>query len=352
MSKKIKNFLNILEQKNERVERELSINKEIIPILDECFPDRGMFFYDKLEIFCKVKNFNYENIKNSKCNFLQYLYDEECLTCENDIEILIGSLKNHYFTTSRNGDFSKLDSIVIPFAYYYYKSSHIIDIKENGMSILIDEYDDFKVVCGDNNSNHRLYGIYRGFDEFKDSKLLLNSLRKRVYKPANNDLSNYIRTYILPKASDGVFVLNLNYENNLFFHINNSPVKFYVLDCKQNPLEKTMVQELLKIIEIIYSFFESKEIKEVYFRIEDEYQRILKCSFRIQNINACIALGIEDLKLFNEELNIPKFGLIYFIKKMFYKDEIVENIDISRIKNIQKKQKILKYFFHQFILYK
>ena len=44
MSKKIKDFLNILEQKDAYVESSLSDSKDIKLILDEYFPDKDMLF--------------------------------------------------------------------------------------------------------------------------------------------------------------------------------------------------------------------------------------------------------------------------------------------------------------------
>ena len=63
MSKKIKDFLNIHKQKDAYVESSLSDSKDIKLILDEYFPDKDMFFYNDLEIYCKEKNLNYEKIK-------------------------------------------------------------------------------------------------------------------------------------------------------------------------------------------------------------------------------------------------------------------------------------------------
>lgn len=52
-----------LKQKYAYVESSLSDSKDIKLILDEYFPDKDMFFYNDLEIYCKEKNLNYEKIK-------------------------------------------------------------------------------------------------------------------------------------------------------------------------------------------------------------------------------------------------------------------------------------------------
>jgi hypothetical protein len=292
MSEKIRDLLNELEQKDKNVEDTTDINismefnaerkreryNKINLKLDEYFPDKGMFFYKELEIYCIEKKLNYENIRNSKYPFFKYLYAVKSSVEEINTDISIGSLKGHYFSSSRGCPFSRLSSFIIPFADYHYRNPNIIDIRSIGdhMGIIIKEYDGFKIVLGNGGSNHRLYGIYRGIDEFSDSKLLLNTLEKTVYEPIDNEFTYYLRTYILPKLSDGTFTINFVENDNLVLKFSNSAVEFKILYFVKNPLERPIIQELLNVIERIYKIFENKGMNNPLITIKNEDEKILE----------------------------------------------------------------------------
>lgn len=358
MSEKIRNFLNDLEQKDKNVEDIADINismelyaerkrerdKKINQKLDEYFPDKGMFFHKELEIYCIEKRLNYENIKNSNYPFLKYLYTVKSSVKEINTDISIGSLKVHYFSSSRGCAFSRCHSFIIPFADYYYGNPNIIDIRSVGddMGILIREYDGFRMVLGNGGSNHRLYGIYRGLDEFSDSKLLLNTLEKSVYEPTNNDFANYLRTQILPKVSDGILTINLDKDKHLVFKIRNSVVEFNILHFVKNPLERPIIQELLNIIERIYKIFENKGINKPFIKIKDEDEKILELTLFGKHKKE-ITLSIDDFKLFEENLDDIELGAMDFVKRLFSENYSGEKIFISKMKNTKDKKKAIKY---------
>lgn len=342
MSKKIKDFLNILEQKDAYVEFNLSDNKDIKLILDEYFPDKGMFFYNELEIYCKEKNLNYEKIKNSKYPFLNHLYTVKNSISKTDTNILIGNLQDYYFSSSRGCAFSRNYSFIIPFAYYHYVNPNIIDLRKGEeMRIRIVKYDSFKIVSGGGCANHRLYGIYRGLNEFNNSTLLLNNLEITVYESINNDYTAYLRTYILPKISEGIFTINL-LNNNLVFNITNSIVEFTIHSYDENPLKKPVTQQLLKVIEKTYKFFENNGINKPLIIIKNEEEKIINLIFS-KSYRFDIILSLDDFKLFGESLEDIKFGVIASIRKVLNKHYIGNIINISKMQNIKEKKESIKY---------
>lgn len=367
MSEKIRDFLNELEQKDKNVdditdinisielnaERKRERNKKINLKLDKYFPDKGMFFYNRLEIYCIEKKLNYENIKNSNYPFFKYLYAVKSSIKELNTEILIGNLKDCYFSSSRECAFSRCHSFIIPFAYYHFGDSHIIDIKASynkayeEMSISIVEYDGFKIVSGAGCANHRLYGIYRGLDEFSDSKLLLNTLKKTVYEPVNNDFTNYLRTYILPKLSDGTFTINFVENDNLVLKFSNSAVEFTLLNDIANPLERPIIQELLNVIEKTYKVFEIKGINKPFITIKDEDEKILELTLFGKHKKE-ITLSIDDFKLFEENLDDIELGVMVSIKRAWSEHYKGEKIFISEMRNIRDKKEAIKYILESF----
>lgn len=363
MSEKIRDLLNELEQKDKNVEDTTDINismefnaerkreryNKINLKLDEYFPDKGMFFYKELEIYCIEKKLNYENIRNSKYPFFKYLYAVKSSVEEINTDISIGSLKGHYFSSSRGCPFSRLSSFIIPFADYHYRNPNIIDIRSIGdhMGIIIKEYDGFKIVLGNGGSNHRLYGIYRGIDEFSDSKLLLNTLEKTVYEPIDNEFTYYLRTYILPKLSDGTFTINFVENDNLVLKFSNSAVEFKILYFVKNPLERPIIQELLNVIERIYKIFENKGMNNPLITIKNEDEKILELTLSEKHKKE-ITLSVDDFKLFEENLDDIKLGVMAFIKREWSQKYIGENIFISEMKNIKDKKEAIKYILESF----
>lgn len=363
MNEKIRDFLNAVEQKVKNVEdiKDITLDiehqkeikrerdKKINQKLDEYFPDKGMFFHKELEIYCIEKRLNYENIKNSNYPFLKYLYTVKSSVKEINTDISIGSLKGHYFSSSRGCAFSRCHSFIIPFADYYYGNPNIIDIRSIGdnMGILIREYDGFKMVLGDGGSNHRLYGIYRGLDEFSDSKLLLNTLEKSVYVPTNNDFANYLRTHILPKVSDGTLTINRDKDKNLVFKISNSVVEFNILRSVKNPLERPIIQELLNVIEKTYKVFENKGIDKPFITIKDEDEKILELTLFGKHKKE-ITLSIDDFKLFEENLDDIELGVMVSIKRAWSEHYKGEKIFISEMKNTKDKKEAIKYILESF----
>ncbi len=363
MSEKIRDFLNAVEQKDIRVseymgialddklhdERKRERDKNINLKLDEYFPDNGMFFYEELEIYCLEKRLNYKNIKNSNYSFLKYLYTEKSSVDEYNTYIYIGNLKGHYFSSSRGCSFARYSSFIIPFADYYYGNPNIIDIRSVGdnMGILIKEYDGFKMVLGDGGSNHRLYGIYRGLDEFSNSKLLLNKLVKSVYEPISNDFANYLRTYILPKLSDGTFTINFVENDNLVLKFSNSAVEFTLLNNIANPLEKPIIQELLNVIERVYKIFENKGINNPLIKINNEDEKILELTLFGKHKKE-ITLSIDDFKLYEENLDDIKLGVMAFVKRVWSEHYKSEKIFISEMKNTKDKKEAIKYILESF----
>ena len=91
-----------------------------------------------------------------------------------------------------------------------------------------------------------------------------------------DDFTNYLRTYILPKLSDGTFTINFVENDNLVLKFSNSAVEFTLLNDIANPLERPIIQELLNVIEKTYKVFENKGINKPFITIKDEDEKILE----------------------------------------------------------------------------